>query len=396
MFSQNQSKYAPQENLPKVAEVRYLDADEVEIAVREQMIERMVEAQQRAENEESEELSSQTPATRSFRAKIFIEKNGFFPVYFYTNDWSEGLDIAPEKWFLKMSSKFGKRFVLLTEEECGKWDNGGSVNKDYDCSDYGNKPKPINRRPSYSTEHLVLMSAGPAGLTAAIYAKRALLKILILEKTLVGGKLNKTAEIENYPGFASIQGPELAEKISQQVHHYQIEWHYEEQAVAVVGGGYSALEAALYLSKVASKVYLIHRRDSFRAEKEIVAQMKKNSKIIPVINSVVKEIRGQDKVEKIIIRHLNNGKESELLVRAIFPQIGLSPFSGFAHQLGVCDLQSYIKIKEDCSTEIVGLFAAGDVARSHQEKIKQIVTAVAEGAIAAQAVIKYLEKWPLS
>ncbi|CAG8730440.1 18861_t:CDS:2, partial [Racocetra fulgida] len=276
---------------------------------------------------------------------------------------------------------------------------------------------------------LVIIGAGPAGLTAAIYAKRALLKILLLEKSLAGGKLNKTAEIENYPGFISVRGPELAEKfivnltkikniflVRTRKRNFMTktviiasgtienelgvpgEKEFTNQGVSycaicdVIGGGYSALEAALYLSNLASKVYLIHRRDSFRAEREIVEQVKKNPKIILIINSIVKEICGQVKVEKLIIHRLDNNRESELPVEAVFPQIGLSPLSGFTHQLGVCDPQSYIKIKEDCSTEIIGLFAAGDVARSHPEKIKQIVTAAAEGAVAAQAVIKYLEK----
>ncbi|CAG8792091.1 9138_t:CDS:2 [Cetraspora pellucida] len=261
-------------------------------------------------------------------------------------------------------------------------------------------------------EKSVIIGAGPAGLTAAIYAKRALLKILLLEKSLAGGKLNKTAEIENFPGFISIRGPELAEKFSQQSFMTKTviiasgtienelgvpgEKEFTNQGVSYCaicdGGGYSALEAALYLSNLASKVYLIHRRDNFRTEREIVERVEKNPKIILITNSVVKEICGQDKVEKLIIHRLDNNRERELPVEAVFPQIGLSPLSGFAHQLGVCDPQCYIKIKEDCSTEIIGLFAAGDAARSHPEKIKQIVTAAAEGAVAAQAVIKYLEK----
>jgi thioredoxin reductase (NADPH) len=89
---------------------------------------------------------------------------------------------------------------------------------------------------------------------------------------------------------------------------------------------------------------------------------------------------------------LLNGKESELLVSAVFPHVGLLPLSDLAHQLGVCDQQNYIQIREDCSTKVAGLFAAGDVARFHEKKIKQIVTAVSEGAIAAQSVIKFLEE----
>jgi thioredoxin reductase (NADPH) len=162
-----------------------------------------------------------------------------------------------------------------------------------------------------------------------------------------------------------------------------------------VGGGYSALETALYMSNVASKVYLIHRRDSFRAEKEIVERVKNDPKIALFLNSIITEIRGQEAVEEVIIQKAKDSCRLQKLsvsVQAIFPCIGLLPYSEFVHQLGICDHQHYITIKDDCSTAIPGLFAAGDVARINENKIKQIVTAVAEGAIAAQSVIKYLDK----
>ncbi|CAG8605277.1 9128_t:CDS:1 [Ambispora gerdemannii] len=302
---------------------------------------------------------------------------------------------------------------------------------------------------------LLIIGAGPAGLTAAIYAQRALLKTLMVEKSLAGGKLNKTADVDNYPGFITIKGPELAEKMVAQAKYYKIDWNEGEvvkltkkenkfiigtnegniftskviiiasgaienklgvkgekeftnrgvsycaicdgwlfrgQAVAIVGGGYSALEAALYMSNIASKVYLIHRRNSFRAEKEIVEHTQNNPQITFFLNSLLTEIKGNREVEKIIISNRENQTEQELLVRAVFPCIGLLPFSNFTHELGIHDQQNYITIKDDCSTEVPGCFAAGDVARINENKIKQIVTAVAEGAIAAQSVIKYLEK----
>jgi len=303
---------------------------------------------------------------------------------------------------------------------------------------------------------LTIIGAGPAGLTAAIYARRACLKTLILEKDLAGGKLNKTADVENYPGFTKISGPGLAKEITKHVLSYDVDLKDEEevtqlikndqklfeiktknttyfsktviiasgtlenklkvpgeeeftnfgvsycaicdgylfkgQTVAVVGGGYSALETALYVSNVASKVYLVHRRESFRAEKEIVARARSNPKITFFLNSVPVEIKGGEAVESVVINNTENKQKTELWVRAIFPCIGLLPFSSFTHELGICDQQNYIAIKDDCSTLVPGLFAAGDVARTNENKIKQIVTAVAEGAIAAQSVIKYLEK----
>ncbi|CAG8757249.1 4553_t:CDS:2, partial [Ambispora leptoticha] len=203
------------------------------------------------------------------------------------------------------------------------------------------------------------------GLTAAIYARRALLKCLILEKSLSGEK-----ELTNrgVSSCAICDG-----------------FLFRGKEVAVVGGGYSALETALYMSNVASQVYLVHRRETFRAEKEIVERAESNPKINFLLNSILTEIQGEEKVEKVIISNLLDDKKSELSVNAVFPCIGLSPFSSFTHELGICDGERYITIKDDCSTSVLGLFAAGDVARINQNKIKQIVTAVAEGAIAAQS-----------
>jgi thioredoxin reductase (NADPH) len=305
-----------------------------------------------------------------------------------------------------------------------------------------------------SSYDLVIIGAGPAGLTTAIYARRALLKCLILEKSLSGGKLNKTGDVDNYPAFTSIKGPELAQKMTDHAKHYEIDWKYKEviklekkekefiiktdqgetfisktviissgaienklkirgeeeftnrgvsycaicdgflfrgKEVVVVGGGYSALETALYMSNIASKVYLVHRRAEFRAEEEIVDKAQNNQKITFLLNYTLTEIHGGETVEKVIISNLLDNRKSELLVNAVFPCIGLLPFSSFAHELGVCDQENYIAIKDDCSTLVPGLFAAGDVARTSKNKIKQIVTAVAEGAIAAQSAIKYLK-----
>jgi thioredoxin reductase (NADPH) len=300
---------------------------------------------------------------------------------------------------------------------------------------------------------LIIIGAGPAGLTAAIYAKRSLLKCSIFEKYLPGGKLNKTGEVDNYPGFNLIKGPEMAEKITNHVKGYEIDWKYEEviklkkeekefvlktaegntftsksviiasgtiekelnvkgekeffnlgvsycvicdgflyraKNVAIVGGGYSALEAALYMSNIANKVYLIHRSSEFRVEKETLERAKNDPKIIFFTNSFLVEIEGQKTVEKIIFK--SGGKIEELNISVVFPCIGLTPLSDLVHDLGVCDQQKYIWIKEDCSTSVSGLFAAGDVARINEKKIKQIVTAVAEGAVAAQYAIKYLKE----
>ncbi|CAH1758451.1 13374_t:CDS:2 [Entrophospora sp. SA101] len=301
---------------------------------------------------------------------------------------------------------------------------------------------------------LIIIGAGPAGLTAAIYAKRALLKTLIFEKDLAGGKLNKTAEVENYPGFSKIGGSELAIKMTEHAHEEVVELTKDEQemfavktkngtyfskavviasgtvenklkvpgeeeftnfgvsycaicdgflfrgeTVAVVGGGYSACEAALYLSNIAKKVYLIHRREQFRVDPEIEQQIKQNPRIKLIFNTIVSEIGGEiekkkKKITHLILKSSQTGKENfvqeKLAVNALFPCIGLLPYTDFLHNLDVCDGKNYIVVNEKCATKIPGLLAVGDVI--HPERIKQIATAAGDGAIAAQAVTEYLRK----
>ena len=304
---------------------------------------------------------------------------------------------------------------------------------------------------------LIIIGAGPAGLTAAIYAKRALLKTLLLEKDSAGGKLNKTAEVENYPGFVKIDGSELAQKLVEHVNNYNIDLKDEEvilinkvnqeifevktkntiyfskaiiiasgteenrlkvpgeteftnfgvsycaicdgylfrgQIVAVVGGGYSACEAALYLSNIAKQVYLIHRREEFRVDQEIEQEVKQNSRIKLILNSAVSEIGGDTEAEKKLTylileeRGKNGLVKKKLLINALFPCVGLSPYTGFLHSLNICDGKNYINVNEKCATKISGLFAVGDVIRP--ARIRQIVTATSDGSIAAQAVVEYL------
>ncbi|RHZ37516.1 NAD(P)/FAD-dependent oxidoreductase [endosymbiont GvMRE of Glomus versiforme] len=309
---------------------------------------------------------------------------------------------------------------------------------------------------------LIIIGAGPAGLAAAIYAKRALLATLILEKDLDGGKLNKTAEVENYPGFIKIKGPKLAEEMAKHARSYKIdgknekviqliknnqgafevkteknETHYtyfsraviiasgtienklnvpgeeeftnfgvsycaicdgfafRDRVVAVVGGGYSACEVALYLSEIAKKVYLIHRRKEFRVDQEIKQQVEQNPRIKLILERTVKEIVGetanQRKVTHLILNDLQELEKEKLEISALFPCIGLLPYTDFLHNLsGVCDEKNYVNVNEKCETKINGLFAIGDVVKP--ERIRQIVTATADGAIAAQAVIEHLRK----
>ncbi|KLL02778.1 MAG: thioredoxin reductase, partial [Mycoplasmataceae bacterium CE_OT135] len=169
---------------------------------------------------------------------------------------------------------------------------------------------------------------------------------------------------------------------------------FRDKVVAVVGGGYSACEAALYLSNVAKKVYLIHRREQFRVDQEIEQQIKQNPRIKLILNTTISEIGGetekQKKITHLILKNLQE-KNEKLVVNALFPCIGLLPYTNFLHNLDVCDGNyHYVVVNEKCATKIPGLFAVGDVI--HPERIKQIVTAAGDGAVAAQAVTEYLRK----
>jgi thioredoxin reductase (NADPH) len=169
---------------------------------------------------------------------------------------------------------------------------------------------------------------------------------------------------------------------------------FRDKIVAVVGGGYSACEAALYLSNIAKKVYLIHRREQFRVDQEIKNQIRQNPRIKLILNTTISEIGGetekQKKITHLVLKNIQELKEERIEISALFPCVGLLPYTGFLHGLDVCDGKNYIAVNEKCETKIPGLFAAGDVIRP--ERIKQIATATGDGAIAAQSVISYLEK----
>jgi thioredoxin reductase (NADPH) len=303
---------------------------------------------------------------------------------------------------------------------------------------------------------LVVIGGGPAGISAAIYAKRSLLKILVLEKGLIGGKINKTDKIENYLGFNSIKGAKLSEKLQKQASIYRIDWELDEvvelskkgeffeiitknnkkinslsailssgtnekkvgfkgerkfankgvsycvicdgflfkgKKVAIIGGGYSAFEAALYMSKIASKVYLIHHNDKFRADREIVEKVKKNKKIELLLFHKLDSAEGKDRIESVTVENVLEKNETKRLdLSVVFPCIGLIPCTEFVSKFeNLLDDENYVRIRDDCTTSITGLFAAGDAARISKNKIKQIITAASEGATAAQSAIKYLK-----
>lgn len=298
---------------------------------------------------------------------------------------------------------------------------------------------------------LIIIGAGPAGLSACLYASRAGLNVLMLDSGAPGGKLNVSAEIENWPGQKKKTGPELAYEMyehalsfgGQQVfgevtkiidhgdhkevvtadNTYQakavliatgtkerkmqipmedeLTGHgvsycavcdgpfFKDEEVAVIGGGNSALEEAIYLTKFASKVHLIVRRDVFRADKIIQDHVRANEKIeIHFLKKPHHLIEKDGKVDKLALEDSKTGEISELAVKGVFPFVGLDPITNFVSDLGICDEHGYIITDEAMKTKIPGIYAAGDV---RQKILRQVVTAANDGAVAGQQIAHYLE-----
>lgn len=297
-----------------------------------------------------------------------------------------------------------------------------------------------------------IVGAGAAGLTAAIYASRLGLKTIVFEKQLPGGQLLLTNEIENYPGYIKISGPEIAEKMHKQallagakintleevekieknghiikiktsngeyetlsliitagMTHRKLNVKGEDEfagkgvsycalcdgpffkgkVLAVVGGGNSALQETPYLANIAQKVFLIHRRNQFRAFKYLQDKVFNLSNVEIIWDTVVEEIKGTNKVESIIIKNLKTNQMSELKVDGIFIFIGFETKTELFKEFVELDEYGFIKTDENMRTKTEGIFAAGDV-RSGSEK--QLVTSAADGAIAAIRAFEYVSK----
>ncbi|MBR2828827.1 MAG: thioredoxin-disulfide reductase [Bacilli bacterium] len=297
---------------------------------------------------------------------------------------------------------------------------------------------------------IIIVGAGPAGLTAAIYARRAQKNVLVLEAKSYGGQIINTLDIENYPVEPHISGFDFATKLYNQVKDLDVEikfekvvdiklndlekevittknsYHaktviiatgsenrklgvekeeeligkgisycatcdgafYKKKTVAVVGGGNTALEDALYLSDIVEKVYLIHRRDEFRADTSTVNQLKEKENVELIYNSTVTKLMGEEKLEKIEVTN-KDGSKKELEVSGLFVAVGRIPENENFRELIEMDESGYIVAKEDCKTNIPGIFVAGD---SRTKKLRQLVTATSDGAIAATEAIGYINK----
>lgn len=297
---------------------------------------------------------------------------------------------------------------------------------------------------------VIVIGSGPAGLTAGIYSTRAGLKTILLEKSTIGGQVSKTSLIENYPGFPEgIDGVKLIENMMEQAKKFGVEIIIEEaqniivkenekiikthkqeyqakaiiiasgskfkelnvtgeleligkgvsycavcdgplyrnRVVGVLGGGDSALSEAIYLSKLAQKVYLIHRRDQFRAASSIQDKVSTIKNIEVILNTVVKEIKGKSTIEAITIYDNKSNQETQLQLDGLFIYVGSIPNTDFIKGVIKLDEEGYIITSENLETNIPGIFAAGDV---RKKSLRQISTSVGDGALAAITAERYL------
>lgn len=295
---------------------------------------------------------------------------------------------------------------------------------------------------------VIVIGMGPAGITSALYLKRANLNCLIIEKNTPGGLLNKTSTVENYPGIIQITGPDLAYKFYEQLNAQQIPQKFEEvkevidnndykkvvtnkgeytakkviiaigrepkklkntneerlegkgisfcslcdgtlyknEEVSIIGGGNSALEEALYLSDICKKVTIINKSNSLKGDSILIDKVNDKENIEVINNSEVKEFHGKnDKLEYVTLK--TDKEDKDLYVKACFIFIGYEPATKFLKNLDILDEKGYINVDEARRTKIKGIYAAGDIVK---KEAYQIITASSDGAIAAVSCIKDL------
>lgn len=299
---------------------------------------------------------------------------------------------------------------------------------------------------------VVIIGAGPAGMTAAVYTSRANLSTLMLERGVPGGQMANTEEVENYPGFDSILGPELSTKMFDHAKKFGAEYAYgdvkevidhkqykeincgsksfkaraiiiaagaqykkigvpgekelggrgvsycavcdgaffKNKELIVVGGGDSAVEEGVYLTRFASKVTIVHRRDELRAQKILQDRAFANEKIDFIWNHTVKQINENNgKVGSVTLVSTVTGEEQEVKTDGVFIYIGMEPLTKPFANLGITNENGYIVTNERMETKVDGIFAAGDI---REKTLRQIVTATGDGSIAAQNAQHYVEE----
>ncbi|WP_413627540.1 thioredoxin-disulfide reductase [Fructilactobacillus vespulae] len=298
---------------------------------------------------------------------------------------------------------------------------------------------------------VIVIGAGPAGMTAALYASRAELSVLMLDRGIYGGQMNNTAEIENYPGFKSILGPDLSKEMYDSSTQFGVEYGYGEvtgievkgderivkagdeeyigsaviigsgseyrklgvpgeedfagrgvsycavcdgaffkgEDVIVVGGGDSAIQEATYLANLAKTVTVIHRRSELRAQKILQERAFDRDNINFIWDSNVEEIQGDDKkVNQVKIKNNQTGEEKVVPAAGVFIYVGILPLTNAFKNVGITDDAGWIDTNDLMETKVPGIFAVGDVRKKH---LRQITTAVGDGGIAGQGVFDYVE-----
>ncbi|MFF2287663.1 thioredoxin-disulfide reductase [Peribacillus butanolivorans] len=299
---------------------------------------------------------------------------------------------------------------------------------------------------------VVIIGAGPAGMTAAVYTSRANLSTLMLERGVPGGQMANTEEVENYPGFDTILGPELSTKMFDHAKKFGAEYAYgdvkeiidgeeyktivagskefkarsiiissgaeykkigvpgekelggrgvsycavcdgaffKEKELFVIGGGDSAVEEGVYLTRFASKVTIVHRREELRAQKILQDRAFANEKINFIWNHTLKQINEEGgKVGGVTLVSTVNGEEKVMDADGVFIYIGMLPLTKPFEKLGILNDTGYIETNDRMETRVPGIFAAGDV---REKTLRQIVTATGDGSIAAQSVQHYVEE----
>lgn len=299
---------------------------------------------------------------------------------------------------------------------------------------------------------VIIAGAGPAGMTAAVYTSRANLSTLMLERGIPGGQMANTEEVENYPGFDHILGPDLSTKMFEHAKKFGAEYAYgdikeiidgkeyktviagskqyktrsiiistgaeykkigvpgekelggrgvsycavcdgaffKQRELVVIGGGDSAVEEGVYLTRFASKVTIVHRRDELRAQKILQDRAFANEKIDFIWNHTIKQINDKDgKVGSVTLVSTETGEEQVYNADGVFIYIGMVPLSKPFAALGITNEQGYIETNERMETKVPGIFAAGDI---REKTLRQIVTATGDGSIAAQSAQHYIEE----
>ncbi len=299
---------------------------------------------------------------------------------------------------------------------------------------------------------VIVIGAGPGGMTAALYASRANLKVAMLDRGVYGGNMNNTAEIENYPGFKTIMGPDLSEEMYQSATNFGAEFvygnvekievldektklvktdsgeleapvviiatgsesrklgvpgeeqysgrgvsycavcdgaFYKDRDVVVIGGGDSAVEEGMYLANLTASVNVVHRRDSLRAQKILQERAFKNDKIKFTWDTVVEEIQGDEqKVTGVKAKNVKTGETTTIPADGVFIYVGSIPMTASFQDLGITDDKGWIVTNDKMETNIPGIYAIGDV---RQKTLRQTTTAVGDGGIAGQEAFNYIE-----